>query len=131
MTHTRRGCKGNTPAHAGKTDQRGIYLQRCRKYSRARGKDVAGVGVEGERVEILPRTRERLLLLPLVLWLRGNTPAHAGKTGVAYDSHIRFEEILPRTRERLWRGFVLLVRLGNTPAHAGKTSSLEIFVFTL
>ena len=91
--------------------------------------------------EILPRTRERQVSLLLVVGVKGNTPAHAGKTTaggkavVALRKYSRARgkdagmtsvssgnwEILPRTRER--HGLVVLRHCpyGNTPAHAGKT----------
>ena len=112
---------GNTPAYAGKTQQRDRARRRRSKHPRLRGEDVLFAIQKQRDLETPPLTRGRQCSRGRRVRTPGNTPAYAGKT-TARPSARGAPEKHPRLRgedrtTRLRRRGVS----GNTPAYAGKT----------
>ena len=136
---------GNTPAYAGKTQ--GLRLRKARheKHPRVCGEDRRQWRSCARGRETPPRMRGRLLSRVMTALAEGNTPAYAGKTGVALDGarlvrkHPRVcgedtqylttrqlhLETPPRMRGRPFYAGVFGTPNGNTPAYAGKTSAMS------
>ena len=142
-----RAVAGNTPACAGKSCVRSVRSRRSRKYPRVRGEERSIMRMFAPALEIPPRARGRARRTPDNSVSTGNTPACAGKSGAASQSHarlrkyprVRGEEINSRVTGILGaeippraRGRAVLRQQdqrcrGNTPACAGKSlSDLQI-----
>ena len=94
----------NTPAYAGKTDQRTKKSEKIEKHPRLRREDGPKRCRLPSAGETPPLTRGRRVPQVVIRFNHGNTPAYAGKTD--------FNDVLT------------LRKTGNTPAYAGKTGLL-------
>ena len=137
---------GNIPAHAGKTLDPHLDIDRTKEHPRARGENYSQRITTTPRQGTSPRTRGKHP--PLIIYQRNrrNIPAHAGKTSsrvvtrVVREEHPRargenltqFKRLSamvgtsPRTRGKLCYPAGKPDDTGNIPAHAGKTRKIAI-----
>ena len=131
----------NTPAYAGKTEQCPACQAAQRKHPRVCGEDCTARAPSPCRKETPPRMRGRPISKCPNSFMRGNTPAYAGKTDrylgqpcgtgkhprvCGEDFFLRFflssvMETPPRMRGRPDMVVAVGDVAGNTPAYAGKT----------
>ena len=132
---------GNTPACAGKSELSVPQQTAPRKYPRVRGEEKVDTFQLVHVREIPPRARGRAHVGCCGLYLRGNTPACAGKSDhLIHKSTLKRKyprvrgeetfpswplnarvEIPPRARGRAAGARQWCLRAGNTPACAGKS----------
>ena len=142
---------GNTPACAGKSELSVPQQTAPRKYPRVRGEEKVDTFQLVHVREIPPRARGRAHVGCCGLYLRGNTPACAGKSDhLIHKSTLKRKyprvrgeetfpswplnarvEIPPRARGRAAGARQWCLRAGNTPACAGKRHRLPFSDFLL
>ena len=134
----------NIPAHAGKTLDPHLDIDRTKEHPRARGENYSQRITTTPRQGTSPRTRGKHP--PLIIYQRNrrNIPAHAGKTSSRVVTRVVREEhprargenltqlkrlsamvgTSPRTRGKLCYPAGKPDDTGNIPAHAGKTPQI-------
>ena len=138
---------GNTPAYAGKTRWKLLWLFGAKKHPRVCGEDLIRQCLSKEPGETPPRMRGRRDVINRKACIRRNTPAYAGKTNERGRPNLNswkhprvcgedltqlFRRCIgletpPRMRGRRQRPAGRHHRHGNTPAYAGKTRFHGLF----
>ena len=137
-------CRGNIPAHAGKTSAAADQASQNSEHPRARGEneyefnDGSHPRARGENsiihsanyteVGTSPRTRGKLVVLSCLIHPWGNIPAHAGKTTCrAFEGEQVGEH--PRARGENFESVLAVLYLhGTSPRTRGKLLGCKFFV---
>ena len=116
-----------TPAHAGKRHSPGVHRKRRGDHPRTRGEKLSIRFKSSSDLGSPPHTRGKGCGRRVRMFSMGITPAHAGKSSVAWQGRPA-EEDHPRTRGEKFILVQIDCRCSRiTPAHAGKSADIPGF----
>ena len=115
-------CRGNIPAHAGKTRGCLVVIGKALEHPRARGENPAPPAPTNTYLGTSPRTRGKLGGATMEYRSDRNIPAHAGKTSPFFKTSPRAVGTSPRTRGKPEKIGCPTSSIRNIPAYAGKTA---------
>ena len=115
-----------TPAHAGKRFARYAALFGMRDHPRTRGEKVTIDDYFSKRAGSPPHTRGKVRSCGRCSFLKGITPAHAGKSHLLFLLSIQQKDH-PRTRGEKTPLFSVIVEVAGSPPHTrGKVTKMSI-----